>query len=268
MTEIFNDINKMYRFSRPTELLAPFIEFFSESCGAQTTSVFDGKPFSVKLFPSWTPTIWINLGKPYGLQMNGRTTLLQKDEDILILRDGTVTRQIHPADHIFTIKFFPGGLQAIMGIEQPVLRNKICSAAAFLPAKLIACIKNQYDFTDRKSLVETFFLQQLQQQPPRDHYTKLVRDSIGLYAEDNMHYNISQVAEKMFVTSKTINRYFHRVVGTAPKQYFALLKTRKALSFYAADKINFDPTRHGYYDHSHFYKAVQDFTGDRLTARQ
>jgi len=73
------------------------------------------------------------------------------------------------------------------------------------------------------------------------------------------------MAEKMFVSSKTINRYFNRVVGLPPKNYFSILRARNALTAYVNHKQEFTPYDFGYYDMSHFYKEVVNFTGDKLT---
>ena len=72
------------------------------------------------------------------------------------------------------------------------------------------------------------------------------------------------MAEKMFVSSKTINRYFNRVVGISPKNYFSIMRARTALTAYVNQQSVFIPYDHGYYDMSHFYKDVVKFTGQRL----
>jgi len=74
------------------------------------------------------------------------------------------------------------------------------------------------------------------------------------------------MAEKMFVTSKTINRYFNKVVGTSPKNYFSIMRARVALTAYVNQKDVFIPYDFGYYDMSHFYKDVVKFTGQKLAA--
>jgi len=70
MVEIFDNIRKIYRFTAPREELSDKIEFFSESCAESTQLHTRGDPFTVKMFSSWTPTIWINLGPSYELAVN------------------------------------------------------------------------------------------------------------------------------------------------------------------------------------------------------
>ena len=268
MTEIFDDIRQIYRFAYPGGRLSEFIEFFSESSFGKTNLVTKGEDFTVKMFPSWTPTIWINLGSPYTLTLGSKVHRIQDDKDVLVLRDTNAVRHNHASDHIFTIKFFPGGLEAILGINQVRLAGKVLDASSVVPQTLIRRMKKQHGFEKKTRMAEEYFLLQLQKQKPADHYIKFVRDSIDMYDASGMRYNTSEVAEKMFLTSRTINRYFNSVVGTSPKKYFSILRARKALSSYLSAKPCFDPAEFGYYDMSHFYKEAAGFTGQRIALQK
>jgi hypothetical protein len=95
MTEIFDNIRGIYDFSLPCEPLRPFIEFFSESSREKTASLAAGNPFTVEMFPSWTPTFWINLGAPYRLTTGHSYRKISPDNDILVLRDTPTIRHNH-----------------------------------------------------------------------------------------------------------------------------------------------------------------------------
>jgi hypothetical protein len=108
MIEIFDNIRKLYRFSLPTETLSPFIEFFSETDLLSAGSFIQDKKFTVKLFPSFTPTIWMNLGSPYRLHLANTAHQIDERTDVLVLRSQTIERENAPTDNIFTVKFLPG----------------------------------------------------------------------------------------------------------------------------------------------------------------
>jgi hypothetical protein len=72
MIEIFENIRKIYKFREPCAELVEHIEFFSESCFEATQRHIEGKSFSVKMFPSWTPTFYINLGDPYDISISSK----------------------------------------------------------------------------------------------------------------------------------------------------------------------------------------------------
>src|SRR6202012_4403230 len=97
------------------------------------------------------------------------------DSDILVLRDSTMIRHNLPSDHLFSVKFFPGGLEAVLGIPHTKFIGPIVRLNQTPPAALIAQIKAAENFQQRKSALENFFRASLSHRPPKDHYNKLVR---------------------------------------------------------------------------------------------
>jgi hypothetical protein len=263
MVEIFDNIRKIYTFSSACPELADHIEFFSESSIEATKRYVAGENFSVKMFPSWTPTFYINLGEPYFITIGSQQYLIGADQDILILRNSIVERYNTPSDNIFTVKFYPGGLEAVLGISQLKCVDKVIDLNAVLSAKFIQQIKQPITFNERCELMQQFLLNAFRQTHCKDHYLQFVRDTIANYIAGDMQLSNNDLAERMFSTSKTINRYFNRVVGISPKNYFSILRTRTALTAYV-NNPDFVPYDHGYYDMSHFYKDVVCFTGKRL----
>jgi hypothetical protein len=263
MVEIFENIRKIYTFSAPCAELADHIEFFSESSIEATRRHIAGQRFSVKMFPSWTPTFYINLGERYEMAVSGKHYFVNADEDILILRNSIVERYNAPTDNIFTVKFYPGGLEAVLGIKQNLLADKVVNLNKILPAKLLHSIKLVKTFDQRITLMQDFLLMNYRNK--QDHYIKFVKEAIDTYAGNGLEFSNSELAEKMFTTSKTINRYFNNVVGTSPKNYFSIMRARTALTGYINGREQFTPFDYGYYDMSHFYKDVVKFTGQRLS---
>jgi AraC-like DNA-binding protein len=264
MTEIFDNIRKIYTFSGACPELAEHIEFFSESSYEATRKYIAGQHFSVKMFASWTPTFYINLGAPYAISVGDKQHFIGADQDILILRNSIVERYNTPSDNIFTVKFHPGGLESVLGISQLKCIDQLVNLREILPQKLLVAIKQPITFEERCLLVQQFLLNSFTKRRQEDHYLRFVRDCVENYRSAGMQLNTSEMAEKMFVTSKTINRYFNRVVGVSPKSYFSILRARTALTAYVNHKSNFSPYDFGYYDMSHFYKEVINFTGGKL----
>jgi AraC-like DNA-binding protein len=270
MVEIFNDIRKIYNFFELCDELARHVEFISESMPVTAGNISDknisAPQFSsVKMFPSWTPTFWINLGSDYYLATGNETRLIKSTDDILLLRDIAVERLKQPTDHIFTVKFHPGGLEAVLGISQPKLVGQLISLNGILPPGFLQKFKKTSGVTERVTMMQNFLLRSYKSNTD-DYYLKFVNDSIENYSSAGMQLHTSQVAERMFVTSKTINRYFNKVVGTSPKNYFSILRARTALTAWVNQKDDFTPYDFGYYDMSHFYKDVVNFTGQKITA--
>ncbi|MES2109551.1 MAG: helix-turn-helix domain-containing protein [Bacteroidota bacterium] len=267
MVEIFNDIRKIYQFYQPCDELARHVEFISESMPGTAENIGreDIPPLfsSVKMFPSWTPTFWINLGPRYYLFAGNVTRIVQSTDDVLLLRDAAVERLKQSNDHIFTVKFRPGGLEAVLGISQPKLAGQVVNLNEILPPAFLQKIRQPMAVAERVAMMQQFLLSSYKNKT-EDYYLKFVAGCIENYSAADMQLNTSQVAERMFVTSKTINRYFHKVVGLSPKNYFSIMRTRTALTAWVNQKEQFTPYDFGYYDMSHFYKDVVKFTGQKL----
>jgi AraC-like DNA-binding protein len=241
----------------------PYIEFFAESSPEHYPIWTGGTNFRIEMYPSWTPTMYINLGPAYRMAIGRRMYTIKEGEDVLLLRDGYVCRYNQPDDYIFTVKFFPGGLEAVLGLSQLPLVGKVMRLNEILPAHLLMKVKNAADFQERKLIFERFFLE-IKSRRKGDHYLDFVNDTIASDVDGALKFNVDQVAEKRFVSSKTLNRYFHRVVGLPPKKYFSLVRARTALTAFITDRKQFNPEAFSYHDKSHFYRDMMRFTGQRI----
>jgi AraC-like DNA-binding protein len=262
MVEIFENIRKIYEFRAPCSVLTDHIEFFSESSAIATRQFIKNQHFTVKMFPSWTPTMYVNLGEPYHISVGKQCSFIPHDRDILILRDTIVERHNSPSDHIFTVKFLPGSLEYLLDIPPIALISRVTDLRNVLPQQLLDQIRQAVDFKERVWLAENFLLMKIRKK--EDHRFNFVREAISAYSNADAQPSLNDLSRQFFMSSKTLNRNFHRVIGSSPKQYFSTLRARTALMAYVGQK-RFVPAAHGYFDMSHFYKEVTHFTGQKLT---
>lgn len=266
MVEIYDNIRKLYQFNPPCAELAPHIEFFSETSLEAMHYYVGEAPFTVRLFPSYTPTIWLNLGTPYHLKSGNGVHWVDADTDVLLLRSDIVERRNLPTDNIFTVKFNPGGFEAIFGIPQQKIGQEVIHVQEVIPDTLLRKLKRLDGFDSRMRLLESFLLDKLVQNRERLHYLQCVQDTIDAFCASGMQLNNYELASRQYMTEKTFYRYFTQVIGASPKHFFATLRARTALTGYITHKEAFSATTYGYYDMSHFYKDVVKFTGRRITA--
>lgn len=266
MVEIFDNIRKLYQFKLPCPELTAHIEFFSETSPEAMRHYVGEAPFTVQLFPSYTPTIWLNLGTPYHLKQGDQVHLVDEHTDVLLLRSGIVERRNLPTDNIFTIKFNPGGFEAIFGISQKKIGHDVIQVNEVIPDSLLRKLKRLDDFDSRMRLLESFLLEKLLHNREKLHSLQCVQDSIEAFCASGMQLNNYELASRQYMTEKTFYRYFTQVIGASPKHFFATMRARTALTDYITHKTAFSPAAYGYYDMSHFYKDVVKFTGRRITA--
>ncbi|WP_460558703.1 AraC family transcriptional regulator [Ferruginibacter profundus] len=268
MVEIFDDIRKLYRFATPCEALLDYIEFFSETSLDATNQYINTEKFTVKLFPSYTPTIWINLGSPYRLTNGRQQVCIDAHTDILLLRNNIVERTNLRTDNIFTVKFNPGGFEAVFGIEQNKIGNNIINVHTLLPAAFLSALKKLDAFEARIAMLQEYFLHLVQVQFRNKYPYQKVWNAVYAFQQSDMQYNNNKLAGELALTDKTMYRYFISIIGIAPKNYFSIVRTRTALTAYVTNKELFSPYNFGYYDMSHFRKAVAQFTGQPLSQWQ
>ena len=266
MVEIYDNIRKLYQFKPPCTELAPYIEFFSETSLEAMQHYIGEAAFTVQLFPSYTPTIWLNLGTPYELKNGNQLHLVDATTDVLLLRSEIVERRNLPTDNIFTIKFHPGGFEAVFGISQTKIGSDVINVNEVIPDSLLRKLKRLDGFDDRMRVLENFFLDKLAGHDEQTHYLQCVQAIIDAFCASGMQLNNQELASRQHLTDKTFYRYFTQVIGASPKNFFATMRARTALTAYITNKATFEYTAYGYYDPSHFYKDVARFTGRKLTA--
>lgn len=266
MTEIFDDVLKLYLFRRPCFELEEYIEFFSETSLEATSRTVQGQNFSVKLFPSFTPTIWINLGSPYQIDNGRKIEKVAKSSDILVLRSTVWERKNLPTDNIFTIKFRPLGFEAIFGVSQAKIGEGIVNADEILGQSIIKKIKEPSTLDEKAVFLETMFLDKLRQNSGDKFHLQCIRRSIDSFFYSGMESKMSTLASELNVSEKTFTRYFYQIIGTSPKYYFLTARCRISLTSYKENPKRFSPYDFGYYDFGHFSKDVKRFTGANLTS--
>lgn len=264
MVEIFDDIKKLYRFAAPCEELINYIEFFSETSLDATRQFINTEKFTVTLFPSYTPTIWINLGSPYQLTNGSKQVCIGAHTDILLLRNDIVERTNQRTDNIFTVKFHPGGFEAVFGIEQQKIGSHIINISTILPARFLPNFKKLNCFEERIAMLQQYFLSLLNAKFADNYLYQKVWHAVNTFTNSQMTYSNNTLASELAVSDKSLYRYFINIIGIAPKNYFSIVRARTALTSYVSNKTSFCPYDYGYYDMSHFRKAVVQFTGKKL----
>jgi AraC-like DNA-binding protein len=218
MNEIFNDIRNLYDFRKPIAPLAEYVEFYSETSLSSVEKHIQTEHYSIKLYPSYTPTIWINLGKPYILEGDNLQQKIAQQNDIIVLRHQTLDRQVHHQDRIFTVKFLPLGFESIFGYSQSKLSDFNTNAADLLGYDFILRLKKLETLDDKVVSIESYLLGKVfnNAKPIFNGLSKAIR----CYENSNFSLKITEIAAEVFLTEKTFNRHFHQTIGTNPRRYF------------------------------------------------
>lgn len=263
VTEIFENLKRFFVFAEPSLALQEYVEFFAESSAVQKEAGDSTNVFACRMFPSYTPTFFINLTGDYRLQLDQQRFHIPAKQDVLLLRDTSVQRFNSSADNIFTVKFHPGILRQLFDVEPAQLAGSLLALDALLPKALLQAIKRADSFSDRVTLMSNYLLEKTHGCSADFNWQTVggaLHDPQWLAGQTP----VAEIAANLHISSKTLNRYFVKELGVSPKKYFSVLRFRKALYAYLHSRHTFHPFDYGYYDHSHFSREVLQFTGKRL----
>lgn len=266
VTEIFEDLKRFFVFAEPPSVLNEYVEFFAESSALQKNAMGSDNVFACRMFPSYTPTFFINLTGDYGLQLDQQHFRIPAKQDILLLRDTSVQRFNSPGDNVFTVKFNPGTLRRLFDVYPAELCGGLWPLDTLLPHALLRAIKRADGFSDRVAIMSEYLLGKTHNRSS-DFDWQTVDHALHNLQWLEGQTPVSEIAGNLHVSSKTFTRYFVKELGVSPKKYFSVLRFRKALQAYLHSQHTFHPFDYGYYDHSHFSREVLRLTGKRLKQR-
>jgi AraC-like DNA-binding protein len=71
-------------------------------------------------------------------------------------------------------------------------------------------------------------------------------------------YNVQELSEKIFWSSRQINRYFNLTFGLSLKEYLNIIRCKQAYKDISNNKLT---PQSNYFDQSHFIKEIKKYTG-------
>lgn len=268
MQEIFDPITSRYKFHTPCTALAPFIEYFWESTFDDHNNAIRADLFTIKLFPSFTPTFLINLGDSYRVVSGEHNYMPGPADDLLVCRNKIVEYRHTRDNKLFGVKFFAGALQSLLNTSLAGTIGKALSLDQLISSSVIKKIKKASCFEERVGIMQQYLLNRCTNAAGDDRQFMFVQKVISEYHSGDMELTNAEIAARLFTTPKTLCRTFTKLLGVPPKSYFFILRARKALTGYVNDTAGFSPLDYGYYDMSHFYKDVIKFTGKKLSSHR
>jgi transcriptional regulator GlxA family with amidase domain len=92
-------------------------------------------------------------------------------------------------------------------------------------------------------------------------YVTMVTEILKTFEEKN-HFNlaIEHTAKQYNVNPRTLGKYFETTTSFSTKQALQTIRIRKALADFIRNPREFDHTKYGYWDYSHFSKHLKQFT--------
>lgn len=164
---------------------------------------------------------------------------------------------------VFGVELTPYGFREMSGIP--------CSELTIVPISMEEIIGEDYgmlieeltkrsSFSDRVNFMNLYFLSR-SKFDRKMKKAKMIQDYL---LKSKSIPNVELLAREIFITERTMRRFFKDQFGMSPKQYLKLLRFEKAIKTFSSEKetnlfnvaLDF-----GYYDHAHFTNEFKLFMG-------
>ncbi len=265
LKEFFNHHHfpNKYKFFSPPKEVAPFIECLWET-NFETDAARGSFLFRDQIFPSVGTSIIINLGNEFKIYCFGEKHTVTSD--LAYSRHHLITSTHYAGNLIFGIRMRSNIFLDHSDID--LCKNQpFVAATKVLTPLAITKIKQASSFEERCDIVLNYLFDIVQQQKKFRFIAKNISDSLKFFESAfGEKISMASVAKELFCSKKTLQRHFEKYVGGTPKKCFRILRFRRSLEHYCLDPKTFSIFCYGYFDHSHFYREVKEFTGYNIGA--
>ena len=212
-----------------------------------------------------------SLGSPYfrSLEENGPFAALNTPQ-LETLHTGHNFYKHQSNNHIFGIKFLPGGLYPFVNFDFATLANVSLDMSQVFGPEINFLAEELYHLPDFEARVERmeYFLQK-KLIAARLHKFHFIQAGTQLLATQHADADIAMVAEQLNSNYKSLSRGFNEVIGISPKHFAQIQRFERALDLLIA-KPEWSCTEIGYhlgyYDQAHFIREFKRFALKTPTA--
>ena len=189
-----------------------------------------------------------------------------------VLVTGPVTRRFDVetvgSGWVWGVRFRPGGLPALAGVEAAALAERTVAAADLLPDDVVAALDAVHDtggaLGDGLERVEAALrpLVGARRAPDPDH--QLVLAVMADMLADRTLLRVAQVTERHGVSVRRLQRLFARYVGLGPKWVLARHRMHDVVTALDAGwsgSLADLAAQHGWYDQAHFTRDFRALVG-------
>ncbi len=165
---------------------------------------------------------------------------------------------------VFGVKFRPGGLASLAGVNARELRDVTVSASEIFDAATVAELDElgPQHSTDECRVRANIVLGRLATSPDDDY--RLLLDVVITMLEDRSLVRVAQVEERCGIGTRALQRLFQRYVGVSPKWVLARYRIHDAVTDldagYAGTLADL-AARYGWFDQAHFTREFTDLVG-------
>ena len=248
-----------YQVYTPTSELQPFIK-----CFWSLEDERQDEPVKQRVLPDGCMEMIFHYEDLYQQYFEDGSSIIQPKSFVF----GQITKYIEIAptgiSGILSARFLPDGISPFLNIPLTSFENKAVPITEIFGEdgkNLEEHVINASDNYERIKLIETFLLSKLTEQKTIDVITKSCIDLIFL---SQGQIGSAELADKMKINRRNMERKFISAIGISPKQLARVARlqaTLKMLEQKNVASLTEIAYENGYYDQAHFIKDFREFTG-------
>lgn len=256
------------QYKKPSRSLLGFVAHFWEKHNPADQKIAYERE---RVLPENYLNLTFSLGSPYyrSLEEKGVFHALNSPQ-LETLHTGHNFYKHQADNHIFGIKFLPGGLYPFVELDFSELVNISLDMTQVFGSEAIFLAEELYHlphFEARVERMEQFLQKKLS--APRLQKFHFIQMGTRLLAQQNADVDIASTATQLNTNYKTLSRGFHEVIGVSPKHFAQIQRFEKALELlstkpeWSCTEIGYHL---GYYDQAHFIREFKKIALETPTA--
>lgn len=245
---------------RPCRMLEPYV-------GCYWLSVFTGsekeaqelKPKAVTLIPDGGSSFIFDVN--YRQNRHHESIWGVMDKPVVVYNQHSVSKG---ETMTFGVDFKPGGLYRFLGIPMGEFTNhspELGSLSYSTFHQLAESIISAGSIGELIHKIEAFLLKQLNEV---SSYQPTVMEALYSISETSGSIRVSELANRLLISERSLRRLFHEHVGISPKTLCRITRLQSVMKHCTENKqLDFLMTAYdsGYFDQSHFIKDFKEFCG-------
>ncbi|ASZ09714.1 helix-turn-helix domain-containing protein [Chitinophaga pendula] len=243
-----------YHFLAPSADLADYVICYwlldMREPGFRQTS------YNEVLLANMYSSLVINLGNPFELYNTNGQLLHSCNKSLLIgYHAATVSYRHLYSNYLVGVKFKPGALNYLFGVKGADMIKQAIPAGHVID-HITSTESRLYDAGNlpaMKVVLEQLirhYLRKAYPDKPFDFVRRSFQEPVLVQAK----YQLRKLASLLYLTPRTLERYFAQSLDIAPKKCMKILRFRHALDAYLKEGYKADWELLGYHDFSHFCK--------------
>jgi AraC-like DNA-binding protein len=250
------------KYKKPSPLLSPFIDHFWEKNNPKEEIIAYE---TETVLPETYLNLTFSFGTPYfrSIDKNANFDSLNTPQ-IAALHTQPNYYKHQPDNHIFGVKFLPGGLYPFTQHSFACTSDLSLDMSQIFGSETAVLAEKLYDLNDfeaRITCLENYLLGKINDRRLKKY--NFVRLATQMLPTLNTDADISKLAERLNSNYKFLSRAFDEAIGISPKLFAQMQRFERSLQLISTQADNMNCTdigyKSGYYDQAHFIREFKKF---------